>query len=394
LPVCIDLVHCNEIFQTLINMTIGVLREGGKENRVALLPEHIPFLAKKNVTVLIESDAGTSSCASNVEYVDAGAAIQTREFILQNSDMVLKINPPKEDEIPAGKILVSILNPLSNATLVKKLAESDVTSFSLDMIPRTTRAQAVDILSSMATIAGYKAVLVAASKLPNFFPMFMSASGTIRPSKVLILGAGVAGLQSLATSKKLGAVVEVFDVRPAVKEEVQSLGGKFIEVEGARDDASAGGYAVEQTEEYKKKQADLIHKHAIQSNVVICTAQIPGKTAPILIPKATVEAMHPGSVIIDMAAGSGGNCELTKKDETVIHKQVRIIGNSDFPSKMPADASKMLGRNYLNFLDLMIDEEGKLHLDFEDDIVASTCMTREGEVCNDRVREILSFEQA
>ncbi len=374
-------------------MTIGVLREGGKENRVALLPEHIPSLVKKNVTVLIESDAGSSSCASNVEYVDAGAAIQTREFILQNSDMVLKINPPKEDEIPAGKILVSILNPLSNASLVKKLAESNVTSFSLDMIPRTTRAQAVDILSSMATIAGYKAVLVAASKLPNFFPMFMSASGTIRPSKVLILGAGVAGLQSLATSKKLGAVVEVFDVRSAVKEEVQSLGGKFIEVEGAKDDAAAGGYAVEQTEEYKKKQADLIHKHASQSNVVICTAQIPGKKAPILIPKATVEAMQPGSVIIDMAAGSGGNCELTKQDETVIHKQVRIIGNSDFPSKMPADASKMLGRNYINFLDLMIDEEGKLHLDFEDDIIASTCMTREGEVCNERVREILSFEE-
>jgi NAD(P) transhydrogenase subunit alpha len=206
-------------------MTIGVLREGGKENRVALLPEHIPSLVSKKVTVLIESDAGSSSCASNVEYVDAGAVIQTREFILENSDIVLKINPPREDEIPAGKILVSILNPLSNTALIKKLAAMNVTAFSLDMIPRTTRAQAVDILSSMATIAGYKAVLVAASKLPNFFPMFMSASGTIKPSKVLILGAGVAGLQSLATSKKLGAVVEVFDVRPAVKEEVQSLGG-------------------------------------------------------------------------------------------------------------------------------------------------------------------------
>ncbi|MCK5067230.1 MAG: Re/Si-specific NAD(P)(+) transhydrogenase subunit alpha [Bacteroidales bacterium] len=375
-------------------MTIGVLREGGKENRVTLLPEHIPSLVKKNVTVLIESDAGSSSCASNVEYVDAGAAIQTREYILENSDIVLKINPPREDEMPKGKILVSILNPLTNTELIKKLAASNVTSFSLDMIPRTTRAQAVDILSSMATIAGYKAVLVAASKLPNFFPMFMSASGTIKPSRVLILGAGVAGLQSLATSRKLGAVVEVFDVRPAVKEEVMSLGGKFIEVEGSKDDSSAGGYAIEQTEEYKKKQAELIHNHAAQANVVICTAQIPGKKAPILIPRATVDSMSPGSVIIDMAAGSGGNCELTKKDETVIHNRVRIIGNSDFPSKMPADASKMLGKNYTNFLDLMIDKDGNLNLDFEDDILSGTCMTRDGEIRNERVREIISFENS
>jgi len=375
-------------------MTIGVLREGGKENRVALLPEHIPFLIKKNASVLIESDAGNSSCASNLEYVDAGAAIQTKEFILNNADIVLKINPPGDEELPTGKILVSILNPLSNTALMKKLAEADVTSFSLDMAPRSTRAQAVDILSSMATIAGYKAVLVAASKLPNFFPMFMSASGTIRPSRVLILGAGVAGLQSLATARKLGAVVEVFDVRPAVKEEVMSLGGKFIEVKGASVDASAGGYAVEQTEEYKKKQQELIQKHAMHSNVVICTAQIPGKKAPVLIHAKTVEAMEPGSVIIDMAAGSGGNCELTVKDETIIHKQVRIIGNSNFPSKMPADASKMLGTNYINFLDLMIDSEGSLNLDFEDEILRSTCITRNGEIENDRVKEIISLEEA
>lgn len=373
-------------------MIIGVLREGGAENRVALLPEHIPSLVKKNVTVLIQSDAGNSSCASNVEYVDAGAAIQTQEYILQNSDIVLKINPPRETEIPAGKLLVSILNPLINTALMKELARANVTAFSLDMIPRSTRAQAVDILSSMATIAGYKAVLVAASKLPNFFPMFMSASGTIRPSRVLVLGAGVAGLQSLATARKLGAVVEVFDVRPAVKEEVLSLGGKFIEVEGAKDDASAGGYAVEQTEEYKKRQQELIHKHAIQSNVVICTAQIPGKKAPILIPKDTVEAMKPGSVIIDIAAGSGGNCELTQKDETIIHNQVRIIGNSNYPSKMPADASKMLGRNFLNFLDLMINNEGELNIDFSDDILKSTCITRNGEIENERVKEIISLE--
>ena len=373
-------------------MIVGVLREGGSENRVALLPENIQTLVKKKITVLIESDAGTSSCASNEEYVDAGAAIQTKEYILKESDLVLKINPPEDKDIPAGKVMVAILNPLSNTDIVQKLAEAGVTSFSLDMVPRSSRAQAVDILSSMATIAGYKAVLVAASKLPNFFPMFMSASGTIKPSKILVLGAGVAGLQALATAKKLGAVVEVFDVRSAVKEEVMSLGGKFIEVEGSTDDAAAGGYAVEQTEEYKAKQAQLIHDHAVGSNVVICTAQIPGRKAPLLIHKKTVDEMSPGSVIIDMAAGSGGNCELTKKDETIIYKQIRIIGNSNFPSRMPADASKMLGNNYINFLNLMITEEGNLNLDFEDDIIKSTCMTHDHEIVNQKVLEIISLE--
>ncbi len=373
-------------------MIVGVLREGGSENRVALLPENIKTLVKKKITVLIESDAGTSSCASNEEYVDAGAAIQTKEHILKESDLVLKINAPEDEDIPAGKVLVAILNPLSNTDVVQKLADAGVTAFSLDMVPRSSRAQAVDILSSMATIAGYKAVLVAASKLPNFFPMFMSASGTIKPSKILILGAGVAGLQALATAKKLGAVVEVFDVRSAVKEEVMSLGGKFIEVEGARDDAAAGGYAVEQTDEYKAQQAQLIHDHAVKSNVVICTAQIPGRKAPLLLTKQTVDEMSPGSVIIDMAAGSGGNCELTKKDETIIYKQIRIIGNSNFPSRMPADASKMLGNNYINFLNLMIDEEGNLKLDFEDDIIKSTCMTHDHEIVNQKVLEIIHME--
>ncbi|KPK81502.1 MAG: NAD(P) transhydrogenase subunit alpha [Bacteroides sp. SM23_62_1] len=374
-------------------MIIGVLREGGRENRVALLPENVSVLIKNNISVLIESDAGNSSCASNKEYVDAGAVIQTKEYILREASLILKINPPEDHEIPSGRVLVAILNPLVNTALINKLANENVTSFSLDMVPRSTRAQAVDILSSMATIAGYKAVLVAASKLPNFFPMFMSASGTIKPSRVLVLGAGVAGLQAVATAKKLGAVVEVFDVRSAVKEEVLSLGGKFIEVEGAREDKTAGGYAVEQTEEYKKKQEELIHKHAVKANVVICTAQIPGRRAPLLLKKETVEAMRPGSVIIDMAAGSGGNCELTKKDETIIHKQVRIIGNSNFPSRMPADASRMLGNNYVNFLKLIIDGAGNLNLNFDDEIVRSTCMTHDRKIRNEKVLEIIAMEE-
>ncbi len=214
----------------------------------------------------------------------------------------------------------------------------------------------------------------------------MSASGTIKPSRVLILGAGVAGLQALATARKLGAIVEVFDVRAAVKEEVLSLGGKFVEVEGAKDEASAGGYAVEQSEEYKKKQAELIQQHAKLANVVITTAQIPGREAPKLITKETVADMQPGSVIIDLAASTGGNCELTKNDETVVTGGVTIIGNSNFASTMPSDASKMLGNNYLNFLNMMIDDDGKVNLDVEDEIVQLTCITRDGAIVNERLK--------
>lgn len=304
---------------------------------------------------------------------------------MKNADVLFSINAPA-DKLTKGKVLISILGPLSNMPAVDKLAKEGVTSYSLDMIPRSTRAQAVDVLSSMATVAGYKAVLVAAAAVPKFFPMFMSASGTIKPSRVLILGAGVAGLQALATSKKLGAIVEVFDVRAAVKEEVLSLGGKFVEVEGAKDEASAGGYAVEQTEEYKRKQAELIQQHARQANVIITTAQIPGKKAPVLITKETVAAMQSGSVIMDLAASTGGNCELTKNDETVVHEGVTIIGNSNFASTVPSDASKMLGNNFLNFLNLMIDDEGKVNLDVDDEIVQHTCITRDGAIVNERLK--------
>lgn len=365
-------------------MTIGVLREVQKENRVVLLPEHIPSLVKKSISVIVEKDAGKASFADNKAYEEAGASIHSRPEVLDKADILLSINAP-EDKISKGKVLVSILAPLTNKSTVEKLGSSGVTSYSLDMIPRSSRAQAVDVLSSMATVAGYKAILVAAAALPRFFPMFMSASGTIKPSRVLILGAGVAGLQALATARKLGAVVEVFDVRSAVKEEVMSLGGKFVEVEGAKDDAGAGGYAVEQTEEYKQKQGELIQERARQANVIITTAQIPGKKAPVLIRKETVGAMNPGSVIIDLAASTGGNCELTKDDETVIHNGVTIIGNSNFPSTTPSDASKMLGRNYINFLNLMIDDVGKLNLDVDDDIVQNTCITRDGAIVNERV---------
>ncbi len=366
-------------------MTIGVLKEGGDENRVVLLPEHVARLVKKDLTVKVEKGAGESSFESDENYTEAGAAVSSRAEILKDADMIFSIHAPAES-IPKGKTLISILGPLANKQVVDKLVKDGTTSHSLDMIPRSTRAQAVDVLSSMATVAGYKSVLVAAGSLSGFFPMFMSASGTIKPSRMLILGAGVAGLQALATARKLGAVVYVFDVRAAVKEEVMSLGGKFVEVEGAKDDAAAGGYAVEQSDEYKQKQAELIQQHAQQADVVITTAQIPGRKAPVLITKETVSAMKPGSVIVDLAASTGGNCELTKNDECILVNGVSIIGDSNLASTVPSDASKMLGNNFLNFLDLMIGEDGKVNINVEDEIVQDTCITRDGALVNERVK--------
>ena len=267
--------------------------------------------------------------------------------------------------------------------------EKDLTTFSLDNVPRTTRAQSMDILSSMATATGYKAVLLAATHSPRFFPMLMTAAGSIIPSKTMVLGAGVAGLQAIATAKRLGAVVEAFDVRTAAEEEVRSLGAKFIKVEGAKDEASAGGYAVEQSEDYKAKQRELVHDHATKANIIITTAQIPGRTAPILITKETVAAMLPGSVIVDLAASSGGNCELTENDKIVVKDGVTIIGDSNLSSTLSMDASKMFGKNVINFLKLMINDEGGLNLNFEDDIVLNTCVTNDKSVVSERVKNIL-----
>ena len=307
--------------------------------------------------------------------------------------MVIQIQPPEKELIESlnkEQIWISQYNPLWNTDLVETFQSKKITSFSLDSIPRITRAQAMDVLSSMATVSGYKAVLEAASLLPSFFPMFMTAAGTIRPANVLILGAGVAGLQAIAIARKLGAQVQVFDVRSAVKEEVMSLGARFVEVEGAREDAAAGGYAVEQTEDFKKRQQEAINEKAIKADVVIGTAQIPGKKAPVLIPNDVVEKMKPGSVIIDLAASTGGNCELSKDNEIVEHHGIRIVGRSNYPSQMPVDASKMFGKNLFNFITLMIDDEGQLQLDFEDEIVKGTCITRDSEIINERVKSVLA----
>ncbi len=374
-------------------MNIGILKESHKENRVAMLPETVVSLVQLKVPVLVEKGAGAASYVSDKEYEEAGARVVSRDQVIKDAELVAKVNPLDPEEVQAlkdGQVLISVMNPFFNTDLVKALKDHNITSFGLDIIPRTTRAQAMDVISSQATVAGYKAVLDAASRLSKFTMMFMSAAGTIKPSKFLILGAGVAGLQAVATARKLGAVVEVFDVRAAVKEEVMSLGAKFVEVEGSQDDAKAGGYAVEQTEDFKMKQQEAIHNHASGADVVICTAQIPGKTAPLLIKKETVEAMKAGSIIIDLAASTGGNCELTKNEEVVDHKGVSIIGNSNYPSELPTDASRMFSKNLINFLKLIIDEEGKLNLNFEDDLVAGTCLTHQKEIVHERVKEIIN----
>lgn len=369
----------------------SILREPEHEKRVALLPGEVQVLIRLGATVQVEAGAGSRAFTPDTLYNAVGAQVVTRQEILESSNVILHIQPASDEEINSlsnGKVLIGMMNPLHNKALVKLLMQRGITSFSMELVPRTTRAQAMDVLSSMATVAGYRAVLDAAMRFPRFFPMFMTAAGTIKPARVLILGAGVAGLQALATARKLGAVVDVFDVRKAVKEEVLSLGGKFVEVEGAREDASAGGYAVEQTEEYLRRQAAKIHEYAVKSDVVICTAQIPGKPAPVLLLKDTVQQMQAGSVIIDIAAATGGNCELTKNGEIIEYNGVTIIGKSDYPSDMPMDASRMYGRNLLNFLKLLLGKEGELNINFNDDIIAGTCLTYQGAVHNERVRSI------
>lgn len=373
-------------------MILGLLKEHSKETRVALLPENVKTLVSQGVEVLVEADAGAAAFVADGDYVEAGAKVVSRQEVFEKADLLLQIQPPlagDEKKVRPEQVWISAFNPLWETGLVRHFQQAGVTTFSLDSIPRTTRAQAMDILSSQATVAGYNAVLDAALKLPTFFPMFMTAAGTIRPANVLVLGAGVAGLQAIATARKLGAQVEAFDVRSAVREEVLSLGARFVEVEGAVEDKAAGGYAVEQTDEFKKKQQQAINDHAAKSNVVICTAQIPGRKAPLLLPTEAIERMKPGAVIIDLAASSGGNCELTENNETVVHKGVTIIGESNYPAKMPLDASRMFGKNVMNFLALIITKEGELKLDFEDDIVKGTCITHQGELFNERVKSVL-----
>jgi len=373
-------------------MTTGILKEPQAENRVSLLPEQAASLAKLKANVIVEKNAGINAFATDETYAAKGFQLTSRKEILQQSDILLSIHPFTNDDlndIKPGAIVLGVYQPLIHHQLMKQWAAKSISTFSIDMIPRTTRAQTMDVLSSQANIAGYKAVLLAASLFPKYFPMFITAAGSIPPAKVLILGAGVAGLQAIATARRLGAVIEVFDTRPAVKEEVMSLGAKFIEVEGAADPSQAGGYAVEQTEEYKQKQQQKITEAAAKADVIITTAQIPGKLAPLLITEDALNRMKHGSVIIDLAAATGGNTSKTMNNQTIQYNGVTIVGNSNLASQMPSDASKLYGKNILNFLQLIITKEGVINLNFDDDLVKGTIITYNGEVMHEWVKSLI-----
>jgi NAD(P) transhydrogenase subunit alpha len=369
-------------------MTIGILKEAIGENRVSALPDMVVSLVKLNANVLVERGAGLNAYADDATYQKAGASIAERNEVIEKADIVLSITKPSESNFKANAILVGVYQPLFHFQDMKTWAAAGYTVFSMDTIPRTTRAQSMDVLSSQANIAGYKAVLLAATSYSRYFPMFMTAAGSITPAKLLILGAGVAGLQAIATAKRLGAIVEVFDTRPAVKEEVMSLGAKFVEVEGAADASKAGGYAVEQSAEFLERQKQRIAESAAKADIIICTAQIPGKKAPILITAEMIANMRAGSVIIDLAASTGGNTAHTKNNETVVVNQVNIIGNSNLPSMQASDASKMYGKNIYNFLQLIISKEGSINLNFDDDLVVGTCITHNGNITNERITQL------
>lgn len=387
---------------------IGVLKEREGDARVALVPETVAALLKANnveaghssngesesakLRVLVETDAGLAASYGNDKYEQAGAALSDRASILKEADMLLSINRPSEEDMRLAQeaLWLGVFQPLQEPEKMATWAETSKGAvFSLDMLPRTTRAQAMDVLSSQANIAGYKAVLLAANTYPRYFPMLMTAAGSIPPAKVLILGAGVAGLQAIATARRLGAVVEVFDTRPAVKEEVQSLGAKFIEVEGAEDASKAGGYAVEQSEAFKQRQQAKIAEHAAKADIVITTAQIPGKKAPVLLTSTMLEGMKAGSVIVDLAAATGGNTAWTQDGQTVQRSGITLIGHSKLFAEMPADASKLYSKNMQHFLKLFDFSTGSVRPDFEDELIQGTCMVKDGRLSHERVLALL-----
>ncbi len=380
--------------QTADALTVGVPRETAPgERRVAMTPDTVKRLTASGVVVRVESGAGLASGHNDDAYVASGATIVPDAREAFESQVVIKVQKPDANEsafLARGTTLIALLQPMSNTDLMQELAERGVTSFSMDAIPRTTRAQTMDVLSSQATVAGYKAVLMAADTLPKFFPMLTTAAGSIIPAKVLIVGAGVAGLQAIATARRLGAVVEAYDTRPVVKEQVESLGAKFVDIPVDTSDAqTAGGYAKEVSAETLRKQQEVLADHAAKSDVVITTAAVPGRPAPRLISRETVERMRPGSVIVDLAAETGGNVELTKAGENVEHHGVTIIGQLNLPSTMPVHASQMYAKNIQNLLDLLI-KEGKFDPDYEDEIVKGTVITRGGEIVHEMTRQRLT----
>ena len=380
-------------------MKIAVAKESEPgERRVALTPDVVSRLVKKGLEISVESGAGDGSFFSNEAYVAAGATIVDDASVLWgNADIVLKVQPPRTREsgevelqwLKDYGVLISFLNPLRDPERIQTIAHRNVTALSMEMIPRTTRAQSMDALSSQASIAGYKAVLMAATELPKYFPMLTTAAGTIRPAKVFIMGAGVAGLQAIATARRLGAVVEAFDIRPEVKEQVQSLGAKFIEVSLDEDTAGGGGYAKELSAKAQARSRDLVTTHVSSADVVITTAQVPGKKAPLLVTAEMVSQMKPGSVIVDLAANQGGNCAYTEAGRTVTHHGVTIIGPANTPASVSVHASQLYAKNIQSLLNLLI-QDGELNLDLDDTIISGACVTHNGEIRNQRIKNALS----
>ena len=359
-------------------MRVGVPRETAVgERRVALVPEIVAKLVTSGIDVVVEPGAGEGASFTDDAFEDAGAAIGNP----WEAEVVAKVRMPSDDELGRlreGQVLIGFLQPLSNPEGVKRLASRGVTAFAMESIPRITRAQSMDALSSQATVSGYKAVVLAADRLPKFLPMLMTAAGTVAPAKVLVIGAGVAGLQAIATARRLGAVVSGFDVRPVVKEQVESLGATFLEL-GVVGEETEGGYARELSEEEQRRQQEELEARIGDFDIVVTTALIPGRPAPKLIPQSAIESMRPGSVIVDLAAEAGGNAELTQADQDVVHQGVTLLGPTNLPSSMPYHASQLYARN-VSALVQHLAPEGELALDFEDEITAGACVTRKEEV--------------
>lgn len=367
------------------------------ENRVACVPDVVSRLIKSGFEVRVEKDAGQNAGFTNESYEKAGAKVITLNELYSAADIVIKVQRPLDhpeakknelDLMKEGTLLITFLYPLNYPEIAKKCAEKKINVISMDMIPRTTLAQKMDALSSQANIAGYKSVIMCADALGKIFPLMMTAAGTISPAKVVIMGAGVSGLQALGTAKRLGAVVEVSDIRPAVKEEVQSLGGKFIEVETDASMQDAGGYAKEVSEEFLKKQKALIFKHITEADIVITTALVPGKKAPVLVTEEMIKNMKPGSIVLDMAVEFGGNCEVSEKGKTIKKYGVTIIGEPNLPSLVPTHSSEMYSKNLLNLI-TYISKAGVVELNLENEIVKGSLITHKGEVVHQRIKDLL-----
>jgi H+-translocating NAD(P) transhydrogenase subunit alpha len=386
-------------------MTVGVpLETYPGEKRVALVPTLAAQLKKKGLEVIVEAGAGASAGYTDAAYEEKGARLGTRAEVFSSADAILQVrtlgaNPEAGrsdlELLRRGQVVIGFAEPLTQTAEVQALAEKGALAFSMELMPRITRAQSMDALSSMATVAGYEAVLLAAVHLPKMFPMMMTAAGTIAPARVFVIGAGVAGLQAIASSKRLGAIVEAYDVRPAVKEQVESLGGRFVElpIESAKAEGE-GGYAKAMDEEFYRRQRELMATVIAANDVVISTAAVPGKRAPILVTREMVAGMAPGSVVVDIAAERGGNCELTQPGETVVSNGVTILGPLNLPSRAPFHASQMYAKNITTFLLHMVNKEGKLEIDPEDEIVRETLLTRDGEVVHPRVLEVIGAAKA